>query len=42
LLEDPARRRSLGESARERALAEFTPARERDAWLRCYGEAGVC
>lgn len=42
LLDDPARRRALGESARARVLSEFTPAHERDAWLRCYREVGLC
>jgi glycosyltransferase involved in cell wall biosynthesis len=42
LLDDPLRRHALGESARARALAEFTPARERAAWLRCYREVGLC
>ena len=42
LLTDKPRRRALGESARARALSEFTPARERAAWVECYGEAGAC
>lgn len=42
LLDDPSRRRSLGESARARALKDFTPSIERDAWLNCYQEAGIC
>ena len=42
LLDDPLRRHSLGESARARALSEFTPAHERAAWLRCYREVGLC
>ncbi|HEX7999722.1 MAG TPA: glycosyltransferase family 4 protein [Pyrinomonadaceae bacterium] len=41
LLDDPARARSLGESARRRALSDFTPAVERAAWLQCYEEAGL-
>lgn len=42
LLDDAPRRRALGESARARVLAEFTPAHERAAWLRCYAEVGLC
>ncbi len=42
LLDNPARARSLGDSARCRALSDFTPATERDAWLQCYQEAGIC
>jgi glycosyltransferase involved in cell wall biosynthesis len=42
LLKDEARRRTLGESARARVLAEFTPAHERAAWMKCYKEAGAC
>jgi glycosyltransferase involved in cell wall biosynthesis len=42
LLDDPRRRRELGASARARVLAEFTPAHERAAWLRCYREVGLC
>lgn len=42
LLEDEPRRRALGENARGRALSEFTPARERAAWVECYREAGAC
>jgi glycosyltransferase involved in cell wall biosynthesis len=42
LLDDPLRRQALGESARARVLSEFTPTHERAAWLRCYGEVGLC
>lgn len=42
LLDDPARARRLGDSARQRALSDFTPAAERAAWLQCYREAGLC
>lgn len=42
LLKDESRRRALGESARARALSEFTPAHERAAWAECYREAGAC
>lgn len=42
LMGDPPRRQALGESARARVLSEFTPAREREAWLRCYREVGLC
>lgn len=42
LIDDPARCRSLGESARARALNDFTPSIERNAWLNCYQEAGIC
>jgi glycosyltransferase involved in cell wall biosynthesis len=42
LLDDRPKRHALGESARARVLAEFTPAHERAAWLRCYREIGLC
>lgn len=42
LLDDPARRRRYGESARQRALSSFTPEHERAAWLECYSGAGLC
>lgn len=42
LLNDPERRRALGENARERVLSTFTPAKARAAWLECYKSAGAC
>jgi len=41
LLGDPALRRRLGETARERVAARFTPARERDGYLDVYARAAA-
>ncbi|MDJ0903487.1 MAG: glycosyltransferase family 4 protein [Xenococcus sp. MO_188.B8] len=42
LLDDPSQRRCYGESAYARAISQFSPSCEREAWLKCYREAGLC